>query len=80
MNRLSKGTDAKWVLKLKSPPVDGNANANEEVIRVFSRILKLPKCSIILVSGSSKAHKRFEIAAEKEEEMMKLLEDFRLAR
>ncbi|MEP7127450.1 MAG: DUF167 domain-containing protein [Chitinophagales bacterium] len=76
-NQLLKDAEGNWVLKVKAPPVDGKAN--DEVIRVLAKILKLPKSAITILSGHTNSNKRLEIAVLKETEILKLLESFTLA-
>lgn len=42
-------------IKITSPPVDGEAN--EAVIKFFSKILKIPKNQVELIKGESSRHK-----------------------
>ena len=49
-------------LYIKSPPVDGKAN--EELIAFFSKVLKIPKKSLVILSGLTTRIKR--IACETE--------------
>ena len=62
-------------MKVKSPPVDGKAN--EEVIRALSKLLKIPKATIVLVSGHTHPNKRFLITAIPPDEILRLLEENR---
>ncbi|MBK9733012.1 MAG: DUF167 domain-containing protein [Chitinophagaceae bacterium] len=72
--QLLKDAAGNWVLKVKAPPVDGKAN--EEVIRVLAKILKLPKSAVTLLSGQTNSNKRFEISVLEESKILNLLEDF----
>ena len=75
VNLLLKDSTGHWVMKVKSPPVDGKAN--EEVIRALSKLLKIPKATIVLVSGHTHPNKRFQITALPQDEILRLLEENR---
>ena len=47
-------------IKLKSPPVDGAANA--ELIRFLSKLLSIPKSNIGIASGETSRSKRMTIS------------------
>ncbi|MBW4539026.1 MAG: DUF167 domain-containing protein [Myxacorys chilensis ATA2-1-KO14] len=51
--------DGGWIVHLKSPPVDGKANA--ELIKVLSDRFNVPKSCITIKSGASSKLKRIEI-------------------
>ncbi|MDX2216206.1 MAG: DUF167 domain-containing protein [Oculatellaceae cyanobacterium bins.114] len=51
--------DGSWVIHLKSPPVDGKANA--ELIQVLAKQFDVPKSKITIKSGLSSKLKRVEI-------------------
>lgn len=51
-----KDADGKWVLKVKSPPVEGKAN--EEVILFLSERLRIPKSKIIITGGLNNPYKK----------------------
>ena len=71
VNQLSKDTQANFILKIKAPPIDGKAN--EEVIRFLSEVLRIPKSMIILESGFTNSHKKFQIKTLREEEVFSKL-------
>lgn len=48
-------------VRVKAPPVDGEAN--QALIKFFSKIFKVPKSRITIVSGEASRHKRLRIAA-----------------
>ena len=52
--------DGAVLVRLAAAPVDGAANA--ELIDLFSRILKIPKRHITIVSGDKSRSKRVRIA------------------
>ena len=52
--------DGAILVRLAAAPVDGAANA--ELIELFSRILKLPKRDITIVSGETSRSKRVRVA------------------
>ena len=62
-------------LKITAPPVDGAANA--EIIKIFSKILNIPKSDIIISSGQASRIKILDINTDKShEEITALLEKF----
>lgn len=62
-------------LKITAPPVDGAANA--EIIKIFSKILNIPKSDIIISSGQASRLKILDINTDKShEEITTLLEKF----
>lgn len=69
---LLKDAEGNWVLKVKSPPAEGRANA--EVIRVISKILKLPQSAVVLSSGHTNPHKQLLIEGMAEDEVHLKLE------
>ena len=46
-------------IKLMAPPVDNKAN--KALIEYLSKLLKVPKTSIILLNGATSKNKRFEL-------------------
>lgn len=62
-------------LKITAPPVDGAANS--EIIKIFSKILNIPKSDIIISSGQASRIKILDINTDKShEEITALLEKF----
>lgn len=60
-------------LKITAPPVDGAANA--EIIKIFSKLLNIPKSDIIISSGQASRLKILDINTDKShEEITALLE------
>ncbi len=51
--------DGALKLRLAAPPVDGAAN--EECRSFFSRLFKVPKSSVTILSGEASRHKRLRI-------------------
>lgn len=49
-------------IKITAPPVDGAANS--EVIKIFSKILNLPKSNIIISQGQASRVKTIDINME----------------
>ena len=47
-------------IKLTAPPVDNKAN--KALIEYLSKLLKIPKSSVILKSGETSKNKRFELS------------------
>jgi uncharacterized protein (TIGR00251 family) len=60
--KIAVGEGDFWIVHLKSPPVDGKANA--ELIDLLSKFLKVPKSSIQIKSGQTSKFKRIEIDGE----------------
>ena len=54
--------DNKPKIKITAPPVDGAAN--NEVIRIFSKLLSVPKNNVEITSGHSSRIKTLEINTE----------------
>lgn len=62
-------------LKITAPPVDGAANA--EIIKIFSKLLNIPKSDIVISSGQASRLKILDINTDKsQEEITALLEKF----
>lgn len=57
--KVEQQEDGCWIVHLKSPPVDGKANA--ELIKVLSDRFDVPKSRITIRSGASSKLKRIEI-------------------
>ncbi|HYV93310.1 MAG TPA: DUF167 domain-containing protein [Chitinophagales bacterium] len=66
-NQLTKDAEGKWVMKVKAPPVEGQAN--EELIRFLSEVLKIPKSKISVIAGHTNPFKKIEIMSLSEEEV-----------
>ena len=47
-------------VKIASPPVDGQAN--EAIIKFFSKIFKLPKSNVSIVKGAQAKKKKIRLA------------------
>jgi len=58
---LEAGDDGTWVAHLKSPPVDGKANA--ELIGLVAQAFGCRKAAVSIRSGASSRHKRVQIEA-----------------
>jgi uncharacterized protein (TIGR00251 family) len=52
--------DGALLVRLAAAPVDGAAN--DELIALFAKALKIPKCDITIVSGERSRSKRIRIA------------------
>lgn len=50
-------------LKITAPPVDGAANA--EIIKIFSKLLNIPKSDIVISSGQASRLKILDINTDK---------------
>lgn len=62
-------------LKITAPPVDGAANS--EIIKIFSKLLNIPKSDIVISSGQASRIKILDINTDKShEEITALLEKF----
>lgn len=48
---LEEGPDGVWIARLKSPPVDGKANA--ELVNLVASRFKVPRCRVSIASGAS---------------------------
>ncbi|MBX3418452.1 MAG: DUF167 domain-containing protein [Pirellulaceae bacterium] len=51
VSELTQAEDGSWVAKLKSPPVDGKANA--ELLELIAAHFKCPKSAVKIKSGAS---------------------------
>ncbi len=69
---IREGEDS-FKVYLNSPPADGKAN--EELIRLFSKKLKIAKSRIIIIKGEKSRKKRILIESLNNQEIVKLLED-----
>lgn len=62
-------------LKITAPPVDGAANA--EIIKIFSKLLNIPKSDIIISSGHASRLKILDINTDKShEEIINKIQSF----
>lgn len=62
-------------LKITAPPVDGAANA--EIIKIFSKLLNIPKSDIIISSGQASRLKILDINTDKShEEIINKIQSF----
>lgn len=59
-SRLEQLDDGSWRALLKSPPVDGKANA--ELIGLVAKRFGVPKSSVEITGGAGSRHKRVRIA------------------
>jgi uncharacterized protein (TIGR00251 family) len=50
-------------VRIKAPPVDGAAN--QALVKYFSKLFKVPKSHITILSGETSRHKRLRIQAPK---------------
>jgi hypothetical protein len=57
--RIEIGADGVWQIRLKSPPVEGKANA--ELIKILAKEFKVPKSAIRIKTGQSSRYKVVEI-------------------
>ena len=58
---LAQQADGTWRAELKSPPVDGKANA--ELITLVAEHFRCPKAAVTLKSGASGRTKLVKVAA-----------------
>jgi hypothetical protein len=63
-NKIVGLMDDRLKLKLKAPPVDGAAN--KMCIQFFSKLLKVPKSHIEIVSGQTSRKKKIRIMGKPE--------------
>ncbi len=62
-------------LKITAPPVDGAANS--EIIKIFSKLLNIPKSDIIISSGQASRIKILDINTDKShEEIINKIQSF----
>ena len=59
-----EGSKGEWVVRVKAPAIDGEANAH--LLNYLSDVLNLPKSKIRLKKGQSNRLKCLEIDAEEE--------------
>ncbi len=57
--KIEPQEDGSWLVRLKSPPVEGKAN--QELIKLLSDRFDLPKSQITIKSGLSSKHKIIEL-------------------
>ena len=60
-----------WKLALAAPPVDGKAN--EECMRFFAELARVPKARVRIVTGASSRMKVVEVEGVTQQELEKLL-------
>jgi len=58
-SRLEQNEDGTWLAQLKSPPVDGKANA--ELIALVAKHFHCPKSGVSIKSGTSSRTKLIQI-------------------
>ena len=61
VSRLSQQADGSWLAQLKSPPVDGKANA--ELLALIAREFACAKSAVTIASGAGARVKRVRIAS-----------------
>lgn len=57
--KIEKKEDGVWIVKLKSPPLDGKAN--EELITLIAQECNVKKSQVTIKSGLSSQNKIIEI-------------------
>jgi uncharacterized protein (TIGR00251 family) len=60
-----------WKLDLAAPPVDGKAN--EECVRFFAELARVPRARVRIVTGLTSRMKVVEIEGVSQEELERLL-------
>ena len=50
-SELTRAADGSWVARLKSPPVDGRANA--ELVALVAAHFRCPRAAVTIKSGAS---------------------------
>ncbi|OHD69188.1 MAG: hypothetical protein A2W19_06265 [Spirochaetes bacterium RBG_16_49_21] len=66
--RIAVGDDNSVKAYLTAPPVEGKANA--ELVGLISKILKIPKSRIRIISGEKNKKKRLQFAGVTREELL----------
>lgn len=61
VSSLTQAPDGTWLAKLKSPPVDGKANA--ELIALVAEQFKCSKSAVTIKAGAGGRRKMIKIAA-----------------
>ncbi len=59
---LEQGGDGTWLARVKSPPVDGRANA--ELLALVAKHFGCPKSAVRIKSGAGSRIKRVEVDVE----------------
>jgi uncharacterized protein len=59
VSRVTRVDGTKVEVALAAPPVDGAAN--EELVRLLSQLLRVPRGEVVLVRGASSRHKLVEV-------------------
>ncbi len=59
---LEQAPDGTWVARLKSPPVDGKANA--ELVALIAAHFRCPKAAVTIKSGASGRMKLIKVRKE----------------
>ena len=57
--KIEQSRDGIWIIRLKSPPVDGKAN--RELIELLAKKFKIPQKQITIKAGLSAKNKLIEI-------------------
>jgi uncharacterized protein (TIGR00251 family) len=60
ISSLERAADGTWVARLKSPPVDGKANA--ELVALVAQHFGCPKASVAIKSGAASRTKLVTVA------------------
>ena len=58
--KIKQSEDGTWIIRLKSPPVDGKAN--QELIKLLAKKFNVKKSEITIKSGLSAKNKLIEIS------------------
>jgi len=51
VSELAQAADGTWIARLKSPPVDGKANA--ELVNLVAQKFRCPKSAVIIKAGAA---------------------------
>jgi len=70
--RFGAGWRAGWKLDLAAPPVDGKAN--EECVRFFAELVRVPRARVRIVTGLTSRAKLVEIEGVAQEDLERLLD------
>ena len=74
-NQIAGIINNKLKIKIKSPPVEGAAN--KELIKFFSKFLKISKSSISIISGEHSKNKIIELSGVTGDKWNKFLSDIK---
>lgn len=56
---IREAADGSWTVRLKSPPIDGKANA--ELIQLLAQRFEVPKSAVRIKAGAAASNKLIEV-------------------